>query len=124
MIRYQIHHSHTMIEHQEMILAIKDAIQPGFCQSMFMTVTLEDVKNYLEDLITRVSIASDEEIDLEVGGAEVNVQDLDGEVDIPVREKNPIDDVDLGIGVRNQSSVVSFKVDLTQIKKEQEAIQR
>lgn len=53
---YQIHHKKTMKRHQEYIMAVKEAIKPGFMNYLFKPFTPEMFKGYLHILKVRISM--------------------------------------------------------------------
>lgn len=45
-----VHLKDSMIQHQELILAVKDAIKPGLCAIIFKKFTKEMLKDYFNKL--------------------------------------------------------------------------
>jgi len=49
-MKHRVHLQQTMIHHQEMILAVKDAIKPGLFSIYFKRYTPHMVKEYFRSL--------------------------------------------------------------------------
>jgi hypothetical protein len=51
--RYSVHHQKNIIHHQELVEAVKDAIQPGLFQQFYQVITKEMIKDYFFSLLDR-----------------------------------------------------------------------
>ena len=54
-MQHAVHLKNSMIQHQEMILSIKDAIKPGIFQTFYKPYTKDQIKNYFTRLQVRKS---------------------------------------------------------------------
>ena len=54
-MQHAVHLKSSMIQHQEMILSIKDAIKPGIFQTFYKPYTKDQIKNYFLKLQVRKS---------------------------------------------------------------------